>query len=245
MQELLGSVINWCEHNRMKMNVSKTKLMTINNCTDHQVVLKTKHGPITCTGSYKYLGVWMDEKLNMTKHLNNGYKMAYQKIFKLKKLRKQMSTQTALLVYKQTILPYFEYCDFLLDSCTKKELEKLEKLQYRALRIVYKIRHPLDMSREDLLQMAGMKRLKIRRKCHLLNQMYHWKSKGVWLKQQNRVTRNQTLQQFFVTKPQTEEAKKSPFYRGAKLWLKIPPNIRQLENMTEFKTAIKRHFGLV
>ena len=39
--------------------------------------------------------------------------MAYQKVFKLKKLRKQLSTSTALLVYKQTILPYFEYCDFL------------------------------------------------------------------------------------------------------------------------------------
>ena len=40
----------------------------------------------------------------MDKHLNNGYKMAYQKVFKLEKLRKQMGTNTAMLVYKQTIL---------------------------------------------------------------------------------------------------------------------------------------------
>ena len=79
-----------------------------------------------------------------------------------------MSTATAMLAYKQMILPYFEYCDFLIDSCSKKELDKLEKLKCCALRIVHKIRNPRDISRvED----------KIRWKCHLLNKMFIWKSK--------------------------------------------------------------------
>ena len=118
----------------------------------------------------------------MDKHLNNGYKMAYQKVFKLKKLRKQMSTNTAMLVYKQTILPYFEYCDFLIDACSKREQDKIEKLQYRALRIIHKIRNPREVRRVDLLQLSGMKELRIRRKCHLLNQMHDWKKRGKWLK---------------------------------------------------------------
>ena len=29
-----------------------------------------------------------------------------------------------------------------------------------------------------------------------------------------------------------------------KLWLKLPPNIRQMEDKGEFKSATKRHFGL-
>ena len=62
--------------------------------------------------------------------------------------------------------------------------------------------------------------------------------------QQNRATRNQNLQQFYLPKPRTEEAKKSPFYRGAKLWLKLPPNIRKMEGKEEFKLATKKHFGL-
>ena len=55
----------------------------------------------------KYLGVCPQEDLNMYQHQNNGYRMAYQKIFKLKKIRKQLSAETALLVYTQTIIPYF------------------------------------------------------------------------------------------------------------------------------------------
>ena len=74
-----------------------------------------------------------------------------------------MSTATAMLVYKQTYLPYFEYCDFLIDSCSKKELDKLEKLQYCALlRIVHKIRDPRDISRVNLLSLSGLTELKVR-----------------------------------------------------------------------------------
>ena len=72
-----------------------------------------------------YLGVWFDCLLSMNKHLNNGYKMAYENVLKLKKLRKQMSMATAMLVYKQTILPYFEHCDFLIDSCCKKQPDRI------------------------------------------------------------------------------------------------------------------------
>ena len=49
-----------------------------------------------------------------------------------------MTTATSMLVYKQTTLPYFEYCDFLI-SCCKKEKDKLEKLQYRVEIMVFKM----------------------------------------------------------------------------------------------------------
>ena len=244
LQGHLNVVVRWCTNNNMKMNVSKTKLMTFNTRTNDHCDLYTPDGCIGRTNSYKYLGVWLDSSLSMDTHLNNGYKMAYQKVFKLKMLRKQMSTNTAMLVYKQTILPYFEYCDFLIDACSKREQDKIKKLQYRALRIIHKIRNPREVRRVDLLQLSGMKELRIRRKCHLLHQMHDWKKRGKWLKKQNRTTRNQRLQQLYLPKPKTEEAKKSPYYRGAKLWLKLPPNIRQMEEKEEFKKATKKHFGL-
>ena len=49
----------------------------------------------------------------------------------------------------------------------------------------------------------------------------------------------------FISLNQTlKRLKKSPFYRGAKLWLKLLPNIRQMEDKGEFKSATKRYFGL-
>ena len=73
----------------------------------------------------------------MDKHLNNGYKMVYQKVFKLKKLRKQNSTNTAMLVYKLTILPFFEYRNFLINACCQRKQDKTEKSQYQTLKPIF------------------------------------------------------------------------------------------------------------
>ena len=79
-----------------------------------------------------------------------------------------------------------------------------------------------------------MKELRTRRKCHLLNQMTVCLEKEEIMAKTTKTTRNQ---QFYQPKPKTEEAKKSPYCRGAKLWLKL--NIRQMEGKEEPKKATK------
>ena len=89
LQGFLEKVVDWCNNkDNMKMNVSKSKLTTFNNRPNEVIVLHTPEGDIGSTTSYKYLGVWLDRTLNVERYLNNGYKMAYQKAVKLKKLRK-------------------------------------------------------------------------------------------------------------------------------------------------------------
>ena len=72
--------------------------------------------------------------------------------------------------------------------------------------------------------------------------MHDWKSRGIRVQTQNGVTRNQRLKQFHLPKPKTEEAKESPYYRGAELWLKIPPHIHQINSKHVVKLAVKKHW---
>ena len=69
LQGHLNVVVRWCTNNNMKMNVSKTKLMTFNTRTNDHCDLYTPDGCIGRTNSYKYLGVWLDSSLSMDKHL--------------------------------------------------------------------------------------------------------------------------------------------------------------------------------
>ena len=87
LQGHLNKVVKWCVNNKMKINISKTKLMTFNARTNHQchLYVRTPYGPMGRTNSYEYLGVQLDSTLSVNKHLNNGYNIAYQKVFKLKK----------------------------------------------------------------------------------------------------------------------------------------------------------------
>ena len=55
----------------------------------------------------------------------------------LQRLSKFISEETRLLIFKSIIQSNFNYCPLIWHFCSKANTEKLEKLQYRALRIVF------------------------------------------------------------------------------------------------------------
>ena len=82
---------------------------------------------------YKYLEVRLDSTLKLDSHMKNtGTTVSYQ-VFKLGKLREQMLQDVAILVYKQTVLPY--YCSFLFEGAKKTSIKRLQTLQNSALRV--------------------------------------------------------------------------------------------------------------
>ena len=71
----------------------------------------------------------------------------------------------AIKIYKGMILPYFDYGDVVYMGGRKDMLEKLQRLQNRALKICLRVehRHPTD----DLHRQTRVKTLYDRRKAHL------------------------------------------------------------------------------
>ena len=47
-----------------------------------------------------------------------------------------MNKETSCLVYKQTILPYFDHIALLIESCTKRQIGKLQPLQNRVVKVI-------------------------------------------------------------------------------------------------------------
>ena len=76
----------------------------------------------------------------------------------------------ALRIYKTKILPYIDYGDIFYMSTTNEVLDKLDKLQYRALRICLGTTYRTP--RVELIQRTQIPLLKYRRMAHLRNVMY-------------------------------------------------------------------------
>ena len=84
--------------------------------------------------SYKYLGATLDSEL--TKFADEINRKFTNRIFKFANLRYMMDEHTAITIYKQTILPFADYCSFILDSANKKTtISRIQILQNQALRI--------------------------------------------------------------------------------------------------------------
>ena len=91
----------------------------------------------------------------------------------LGKLRYMVDKTTTLLIYKQAVLPYFDYGVFLISSCNRGQKKDLQTLQNNALRIC--LRYKLaDRISERMLHFEGkIQSLEQRRNLQLLQIMYH------------------------------------------------------------------------
>ena len=64
-----------------------------------------------------------------------------------------ISTETKLYLYKYAILPYLMYCHIVWHFCAKSDRRKLERIQERALRFVFRGK---SATYEELLKKAGL-----------------------------------------------------------------------------------------
>ena len=140
LERNLCSIIDWCNTNKLTLNISKTKHMIIGpTLNENLVVVKNLHyknQQIEIVREYNYLGVELDNNLTIEKHINKSVGKANKKLFMIIKLRKCLSRKTTALLYKQLVRPHLEYCDFLIDSSLRKHIDKFEKVQKRALRTI-------------------------------------------------------------------------------------------------------------
>ena len=92
---------------------------------------------IESTADISPLGVNMDEHLLFSKHISELRMKASQRVGVLSRLRKLIPSEAKLLLYKSSILPYLTYCHLMWHFCKASDARKVERVQERALRIVY------------------------------------------------------------------------------------------------------------
>ena len=89
------------------------------------------------TKKVKLLGVELDYQLNFDPQVTNLCKKAAKQLNVLQRLSKFLNVSTRLIIFKSCIRLNFNFCPLIWHFCSKSNTEKLEKLQFRALRIVF------------------------------------------------------------------------------------------------------------
>ena len=120
LQADVDSLVKWCTSHGLTMNTKKTQAVWYGEKTRveaaraHKVTIRGV--ALQTPDEYTYLGVKLDSELKLETHLQATAGTARQRVFKLTKLRRYISELTAILVYKQTILPHFDYCSFIIEG---------------------------------------------------------------------------------------------------------------------------------
>lgn len=81
----------------------------------------------------------MDNKLNFKANIDNLCKKVAKKVGVLARTRKNLDYLSSVNIYKTIIAPHFDYCATILFMSGKEELDRMQKLQNRAMRVILKV----------------------------------------------------------------------------------------------------------
>jgi hypothetical protein len=195
----------------------------------------------------KSLGVTIGKNLNWSLHVKNVCKKVSSSIGALKRARPFVSEHTAEQIYKTLILPHFDYCSTVWGGIDQYLVDKLQKLQNRAARVItrtsYETRSTKLLSELNWDKLATRRHkqkatlmFKTRRGLapNYLQTMFESKIKSHKL----RNSENALL----LPKLRTEYMKKAFCYSGARLWNALPSTARKAKSISQFRENIEGFF---
>ena len=244
-QETMDQVEHWCRLNRLTINVDKTKSMSVeskNVDSDSVPAVSIAAQPLQTVRKYEYLGVVMDDKLCMDGHIDHIIKKVQGKLCILRKFRRHITEQTALRIYKCLIMCHFDYGDFVVDSGSKANIDRLNRLQIRTLRCVeYRLDPIQRLCIEDLYHRYHLEPLDKRRKRNLLKILFKESKNECNIDMYRpertlRSAKNVKLNHKFTRLTKIQQ---SPYYRGLHLWDELPQDMQKIDTKHEFKNRIK------
>ena len=166
--------------------------------------------------TYKYLAFMLDSTLSFNHHVKMVANIVTYKSVLLSKVRKYLTEEVPLKIYKSMILPYFDYGDVIYGTASQEGLEKLQRLQSKCLKICkgYNVRFDTD----ELHTQTKTPLLGLRRETHLNNFMYGMLSNDDFINRRDIRTRTHPARLFKVKTPNLTAYKRSVEYAGYVQW---------------------------
>ena len=241
LQSDLTSIADWCERNKLTVNIKKTKSMVFGSRNKIKQSLppsfKLKDSTIENTFTYKYLGITLDNTLSFNKHTSNLIQTISNKSYILRKIRPYLNSNASLQIYKSMLLPYLDYGDYIYATAPQKNLKKLQRIQNSSIRLCLSL--PPMTPITELHRLANLNQLEDRRNIHLLNQMYIRSRNPDYSDNRQLPLRRFTAPSLVVPNFQKSRSKQSVIYRGSTNWNLLPSQLRSLPSYNSFKNTQK------
>ena len=156
IQNCISDIRDWMHTNLLKLNDSKTEVIMIGTpqmlkqVNESNVTIKIGTDIIHPVESVHNLGFHMDRYFKNTAHVNKLCSTLYLTLKRIGKIRHLLDQSTLKILMQALLLSRLDYCNGLLLGTADYQLEKLQKLQNMACRLIFGLRKSDQIS--DKLQ---------------------------------------------------------------------------------------------
>ena len=141
IEEDIQSLVTWLANNKLTLNVLKTEFLTIGSKVrlsrlEDDLYISVEGESIYRSPYHKSLGFVIDESIDWEDHINAVIKKASCGISVLRSARSYLPLEVLQTLYRSLIECHFRYGDIVWGNCCETLLNKLQKIQNRAARII-------------------------------------------------------------------------------------------------------------
>ena len=245
---------SWLKGNKLSQNVAKAQSMLIAtkpkqralNSAAEKLQLKIRGRDLDVVNKTKYMGVHVDNSLDLKEHIKAVSIKVSRAIGFLKHAKNILPITSLKTLYSSILEPHFRYCCSVWGFCGTTDIDQLQKLQNRAARIV--TNNSFDAPSKPLIESLGWKTVR-----ELVNQdsrlMVYKCIQGLvpqymsYLFTKNSASGSRSLRntKTDLRLPQKTSAngQKCFSYRGAKLWNNLPTETKLAPSVNVFKQNIQ------
>ena len=125
------------------INDSKTEFLIIGN---HQQLEKTTIESIIVGDTVikplervRNLGSWFDAHMRMNVHIGKICSKAFRGLYNIRQIRKFLTIQSTKILVHAFISSHLDYCNALIFGPPKNQLDRLQKVQNAAAKVIFQI----------------------------------------------------------------------------------------------------------
>jgi hypothetical protein len=231
----------WAELWQMEFNESKCKVLHIGR-TNHNFSYEINNTTLSICSSETDLGIITSSDLKSELHCAKVCKIANRIIGLIGRTFEHKSADVILKLYKSLVRPHLEYCVQAWSPHFRKDIDKLERVQQRATRLIANMRHLSYDERLSALNLHSLRRrrtkgdlIEIFKIINGLNNMNF----DHYLTFARETTRRNGLK-LLRTGPvaNTDIRKFSYFNRIVGMWNSLPQEIVNCNQLSDFKSKL-------
>ena len=248
----LNKLDHWFQANCLSVNLSKCNYIVF--CSpklkySFSIKIKINNTEIEQVHFVKFLGVYIDEHLNWSQHIQTITSKISKNNGVLNKLRNRLPSNVMLLLYNSLILPYLSYCNCLWGAAGLSKLHTLAVNQKRTIRLIAKA--PIKFSTSPLFKKFNILKIDELHSFLVLIFMFKYShnllppSFANYFVPVNNVHYHNTRQSndYFLTFARTNLRKHNIKFTGSKLWNSLPAELKTCSSIASFKRKLKRHYS--
>ena len=244
-----NNALSWLERNEMIANPDKFHALFVKkDQTDTSGInLDFQGHSIKSEETVKLLGVTLDYKLNFDPHISNLCKKAAAQLNVLKRLKSFIGFAEKEVLVQSFVYSNFNYCPLVWYFSSSKSVQKIERIQERALRFLY---NDHKSSYDDLLLKSKRCTMQVARQRTLCIEIFKtiknlnpsFMRNIFSLRTSKYPSRNPNNLNHFRPN-QVTFGSKSLKAMGPQIWNCLPNELKSAENLNSFKGLIKQWDG--